>query len=301
LGIWISEDGKKKVQLNKLTDNIIKMTSILRRKKLTDKQLRYIINHVIFPQTEYLLTDMILPVQTVDLLNSKIRQCFKSCMGFQSSLPNSILHSHWGYRIFNIEDRQLQLHATELMNRLNMDNECGVITKIRLQCLQNRIWSTKPLWQLTTESWQRITNLGLDGQVIALLAKNDINFSITIQNQFPICPTGGNISVEQFMNSSDWYSNNRDACRKHKVLFIEQVINANMTKTLEWLNIDQEKPTSIVPHWFTELCKEINNRWEEVASSSDINPYNRIQPVAPEIVKKQLMVTINSDTQVLMS
>src|SRR4051812_14798447 len=300
LGIWISEDGKKKVQIEKLTDNIIKMTNILRGKRLTDKQLRYIINHVIFPQTEYLLTDMVLPEQTIDKVNSKIKQCFKSSMGFQSSLPDSILHSHWGYRIFNIEDRQLQLHATELMNRLNMNNECGTITKIRLQNLQNQIWSSEPLWQLTAESWKGITNLGLDGQIIALLAKNEINYNITTQNLFPICPTGGGISVEKFMNSQNWYKKNRKACCKHKVLFIEQMINANMTKTLEWLNIDQEKPTSTIPNWFKELKEEINNRWEEITRSSDLNPYNRIQQVAPEIVKKQLMVTVDSDTQILM-
>ena len=104
LGIWVSEDGKKKEQLNKLTNNIVKMTNILKRKKLTNKQLRYIINHMIFSQTEYLLTDMILPNTVINKLNSAIKQYFKSSVGFQSSLPDSILHSHWGYRIFNIED-----------------------------------------------------------------------------------------------------------------------------------------------------------------------------------------------------
>ena len=104
LGIWVSEDGKKKEQLDKLTNNIIKMTNILKRKKLTDKQLRYIINHVIFPQTEYLLTDMILPNTVINKLNSAIKQCFKNSVEFQSFLSDSILHSHWRYRIFNIKN-----------------------------------------------------------------------------------------------------------------------------------------------------------------------------------------------------
>jgi hypothetical protein len=39
LGVWISEDGKKKEQENKLIDKVIKTTNILRRKKLTNKQV----------------------------------------------------------------------------------------------------------------------------------------------------------------------------------------------------------------------------------------------------------------------
>ncbi|CAG8698445.1 988_t:CDS:2 [Dentiscutata erythropus] len=242
---------------------------------------------------------MILPSTVTNKLNSAIKKCFKSSVGFQSSLPDSILHSHWGYRIFNIEDRQLQLHATELMNRLNMDNECGVTTRIRLQYLQNRIWSDEPIWQLSAESWHKFTHLGLNGQILALLAENDINFNVTTQNQFPICPIGGNISISKFMNSVTWYNINREACRKHKVLFIEQLINADMTKTLKWLNIDQVKPTSIIPYWFNEVCAEINTRWEEITQSADVNPFNRTQPIAPEIIKKQLMVATSSKNQVL--
>ncbi|CAG8629676.1 4868_t:CDS:2, partial [Diversispora eburnea] len=83
-----------------------------------------------------------------------------------------------------------------------------------------------------------------------LLAENDINFNITTQNQFPICPIG-------------------------------------------------VKPTSIIPYWFNEVCAEINTRWEEITQSADVNPFNRTQPIAPEIIKKQLMVATSSKNQVL--
>jgi ribonuclease HI len=300
LGIWISGDGKKKEQENKLIDNISRTTNILRRKKLTDKQIRYIINHVLFPQTEYLITDMILKDKLVDQVNAKIRQCFKNVIGFSRSIPNSILHSHWGYRIFNMEDRQLQLHATELMNRLNMNNECGLTTKIRLQSLQNRTWSTKSIWQMQTESWKGISNLGLNGRIIEMMGKYDINIQITSENKFPICPIGGNIPIETFMKSKKWYDTNREACQKHKVMFIEQLLNANMTKTLEWLRIDQINPTSIKPQWFKEVCEEVECRWEEIQQNNITNPFNRINRLAPETIEKTKLVSINSNTQILM-
>ncbi|CAG8654711.1 6903_t:CDS:2, partial [Diversispora eburnea] len=59
------------------------------------------------------------------------------------------------------------------------------------------------------------------------------------------------------------------------------------------------KPTSIIPYWFNEVCAEINNRWEEITQSADVNPFNRTQPIAPEIIKKQLMVATSFKNQVL--
>ncbi|RHZ74829.1 hypothetical protein Glove_219g90 [Diversispora epigaea] len=139
LGVWISTDGRKEEQKKILIEKVIKSTNILRCKQLTDKQLRYIINHVIFSQIEYLLMNIILNESVINKINVNIKGCFKNTVRFVLSLPNSILYLHWGYRLFNIENRQLQLHGIEFMNRLNMNNRCGITTKIRLQDLQNKM------------------------------------------------------------------------------------------------------------------------------------------------------------------
>src|SRR5436305_7027769 len=60
LGIWINEAKNKKHQLQIIMNKVHTNAKILKFKKITDKQCRYIINQVIFPTIEYLLNDMIL-------------------------------------------------------------------------------------------------------------------------------------------------------------------------------------------------------------------------------------------------
>src|SRR5215216_3829488 len=59
LGIWIEENGRKKYQKELIKEKVSITTSLMIRKYLTDKQARYIINHVLFPQIEYLLQDFV--------------------------------------------------------------------------------------------------------------------------------------------------------------------------------------------------------------------------------------------------
>src|SRR5277367_2625818 len=141
LGVWISESGNKKFQKNIITNKINNTINILKWKKITDKQFRYIINQVLFPAIEYLLNNMILSENECDILNSKILQTFKNKNNLPTTTPNCILFSDFGYKLFNIWNRQLLLHGSNLQNRINNHNLCNNTTMIRLQQLQNQYWS----------------------------------------------------------------------------------------------------------------------------------------------------------------
>src|SRR5829696_7264288 len=53
LGIWITAKGDKKYQRNLINKKVTTATNIIFSKKITEKQTRYLINHVIMPQIEY--------------------------------------------------------------------------------------------------------------------------------------------------------------------------------------------------------------------------------------------------------
>ena len=61
LGVWHDSAGNKKYQKQLIHNKILITRNLLGRKKITDKQMRYIINHVLTPSLEYLLNDIILP------------------------------------------------------------------------------------------------------------------------------------------------------------------------------------------------------------------------------------------------
>ncbi|RHZ63860.1 hypothetical protein Glove_327g14 [Diversispora epigaea] len=266
LGVWISEDGQKQEQNNKLRERVMTTTNVLKRKKLTDKQVRYIINQVLFPQIEYLLTDIVLGETIKNELNVSIKKCFKSVIGFSVALPDNVLHSHWGYRLFNIEDRQIQLHVTELMNRLNMNNKCGITTRMRLQDLQNNIWSTNSIWRIQSNTWKGISNRELNGEILELLVTNKIQIEITESHKFPIAPMGGNISIEEFIQSVSWYKDNREACKKHKIRQGRPINPFNRIIKLDQEQIKKDQIVAIKTNANTLIGRVYRNPRENIST-----------------------------------
>src|SRR5271170_8028135 len=83
---------------------------------------------------------MVLTEKECDKLNSKILQVFKNKINMPTTTPNCVIFSDFGYKLFNIWDRQLLLHGTNLYNRINEHNILNETTIICLQQLQNRFW-----------------------------------------------------------------------------------------------------------------------------------------------------------------
>ena len=124
LGVWITAAGSKAYQIDLIQKRVFQIAQTLARKAITDKQIRYIINHVLMPALEYLLQDLVLTEPECNTINSKIMQTFKHKIHLPTTAINSGIYMHTGYKIFNIYDRQLELHSKNLLNRLNSDNIC---------------------------------------------------------------------------------------------------------------------------------------------------------------------------------
>ena len=62
-------------------------------------------------------------------------------------MPNSVMLNHNIYGIKNIWDIQLQHHTSKFLNRINNADLLRTSTKIRIQQLQNNLWSTTNILQ----------------------------------------------------------------------------------------------------------------------------------------------------------
>jgi len=104
LGTWISASNSKTYQKDLIKNKIIQTTQTLSHKYITDKQCRYIINHVLLPSIEYLLQDLVLTDAECIQLNSIIIKTFKHKINLPITAINSAIHMHTGYKIFHIYD-----------------------------------------------------------------------------------------------------------------------------------------------------------------------------------------------------
>ncbi|CAG8802291.1 14657_t:CDS:2, partial [Dentiscutata erythropus] len=127
------EFGKQKI-----TDVVLDICNTIRRKRLTDKETRYIINH------------------------------YKA--GFTQTVINSICTTKLGYELYDTYYRYAQQHINTLSARINDQSIMGATTRIRLQVAQNQIWIPNSILEANISKEQIILyqNLTLD---ILMLAK----------------------------------------------------------------------------------------------------------------------------------
>ena len=109
---------------------------------ITDKQASYIINTVIIPILEYQIHNIVLSQSLCNKILAKYLTVAKHKARLAKSTPNSTMLNHNIYGIKNIWDIQLQHHISNLTSRLNNKELLGTSTHIRLQQLQNNLWST---------------------------------------------------------------------------------------------------------------------------------------------------------------
>src|SRR6185295_7675527 len=103
---------------------------------------RYIINTVIIPTIEYHLHNIVLSQHTCNKILTSHIGLVKSKAKLSRTIPTSTLLHPQLYNIRNIWDIQLQHHITNFTKRLNSSDLLGTSTCIRLQQLQNNLWSS---------------------------------------------------------------------------------------------------------------------------------------------------------------
>ncbi|CAG8803920.1 8025_t:CDS:2, partial [Dentiscutata erythropus] len=285
LGIWLQENGKKIYQKKLIEEKVSKTTTTMIRKQLTDKQSRYIINHVLFSQIEYLLMDYVYPEKELEKINARIRMVFRRSCGYTSKLPNSVLYAAIGYKLFCLHKRQLQLHSTELINRINKVDRCGWTTK-------DYMWTIKSIWSAETINKYKARNHNLTGEILKLLAKNDIEICMNGTIDFPIKLGNGIIDIESFMESETWYYKHRDSLRKYGILYIEQLLNADLSKILELKRIHQYEIPRRNVTWYPELKKKIEENLNYIREKITNNSINRLSIIGTENKLKGTLVTI---------
>ena len=114
-----------------ITQEIYQALSLLKKKKITDKQCIYIINIVIIPRFNYRILNTFIPSSTCNIMTNKYTTIVKHKAGIATSMPNSTIHH---YRIYNLQHlwdnqiRQYISNTTTLLNDYTYNNNSNNLT-----------------------------------------------------------------------------------------------------------------------------------------------------------------------------
>jgi hypothetical protein len=122
LGVHVTETGSKRFQKERMKKVSDYMAYIMRGKQITDKQAIYIFNAVVMPMLEYNLNDMVLNENECKKITTSFLTIIKYKASLSATIPNAVLYAKEGYNVFNLWERQLQLHTNNLLNRFNNKN-----------------------------------------------------------------------------------------------------------------------------------------------------------------------------------
>src|SRR5271170_537265 len=279
LGIWHTSKGNKKFQIELIKQKVTRTKNLITYKRITDKQAKYIINHVLMPSIEYLFNDLVLPKDTCNSIMSKITTSFKHKIGLASTAPNNMIFNKLEYGFHHIFERQVLLHASNWPLRINSTSLAGEIARHKLQALQNIAWT--PINIL--EDFQKITkrqHQNLTHDILWLLRQQGISFSSRNTNDTPTCIHKIDTTIQHIMGDT-FFSKFRQHLHHHNLLFIEQLLNENQTKLLAWNQLTkpgQKGKRGRIPNWYTEIQKKINdpthNFWQSLNNYGQINIFH---------------------------
>lgn len=280
LGIWIQEGKQKAFQKQILREKTEQITNKINWKKVTDKQMIYVLNNVLFPRIEYLLNDMVLTQQETEKINRRIRHTTKRKLGFANTAPNSLFHSDMGYKVFDLHTRQVQKHMADIQTQGNMNNIVSYIIRANITNIQWSAWTTTPILTKCPKLFKSNQNFTHD------LIRNGQRYNIRIEAQKNKTKeekyTNELTPIEGIMGHK-WFDRNREKLRKTKLRWIEQMCNADVTKINSWIGIAKNLGRNTqgrIPAFYEEIREKITKatdqqRRELKEPGNKVNVFNR--------------------------
>src|ERR1044072_6945150 len=243
LGVWINFDNNRSFIKQQALDEVRSMCNIIKRKRLTDKQLLYLFNMVIIPKIEYRTQLCYLsPTECSDIMKP-FRKIFKQKLHFASSMPNAILENRLLYNFRDFYEVQLQSKISNFLIQINSNNLLGEITNIRIKQLQTREWlQYSPLFSWPYNKVYKKHYKCFITSMISLCYKNNISFSVNINERNEIL--GGQITIASILNDFHTSKSFKQQLRNRSIMFLDQLTTPDGIR----LN-----------HWYTVATKSFNN------------------------------------------
>src|SRR5260363_145044 len=145
--------------------------------------------------------------------------------------------NHNIYNIRNIWDIQLQHHISNLLIRINDNNILGNTTRIRLQQLQNNLWSTTSILQYLAPWVDGPNRLTTTFKIILLFSRPGISVTANDNIAWPQTISGSNFPLEQVLRTHTKYKLFKKQLQNKQIMYLEQLCSADNKVLLAWQHI----------------------------------------------------------------
>ena len=122
----------KKFVFDQIIRDVNTIFGLTSRKKLSPKQIKYVINAVVIPRIEYKSHLTIFTEYEANRITAKLRQVIKQKMNCSNTIPTVFLKNQNVYKLIDFFERQAENHINNLLIRLNDDESLGYTLEIRL-------------------------------------------------------------------------------------------------------------------------------------------------------------------------
>ena len=145
--------------------------------------------------------------------------------------------NHHLYNIHDIWDIQLQHHITNFLHRINNSSILGTTIHIRLQQLQNNLWSTTNILQHSQPIIDGPNKYTTNFKIIQLLTH--LNMQITANQEiiWPKTISNAYQPIEPILIQHPQYIQFKKQLRHYKILYLEQLCTANNSTLLCWQDL----------------------------------------------------------------
>src|SRR5690242_5944892 len=256
LGCWFTLDNRQSKQTKLLIAESSQLIQIAKTKRITDSHARYIINTVIIPTLKYRLQNIVVSQPTCNKIFTQHICLVKLKAKLCHTIPSSTLLHPQIYNIKHIWDIQLQHHIPNLLKRLNNPDLLGISTRIRIQQLQNNLWSPTNIFTHPNPIIDGPNRLTTNFKIIQLIKHIGWTFFTNPIYNIPFTLNDGAISLESLLSSHPKYFIFKKQLRYHKLLFLDQLTTYDNSCLLHWQHISprfNKLPKGVVPQWFTTL------------------------------------------------
>ncbi|RHZ78707.1 hypothetical protein Glove_157g58 [Diversispora epigaea] len=207
LGVYVTENGSKQFQKDRLKKLTNYMANILKGKPITDKQAIYIFNAVVILMLEYSLNDITLSEKECLKITIKFISMIKKKTLLPITAPNALIYAKETYDICHL---------------LNDKGMLGCSTRVCLQHLQNSFWSgqsiTESLFTMKTKRGRSLLN-----DILVIYKTHDMIFKLSKSLNNNLLIKGSNLTIEEVLDDESQYQLIRKSLRNRQLMFLEQL------------------------------------------------------------------------------
>ncbi|GES99798.1 hypothetical protein GLOIN_2v1814043 [Rhizophagus clarus] len=175
LGVYFNVARCPKYNLRLIRDEIINFTSMIKKKDVTDKIIRYIFNSLIIPRIEYRSQVQVLTKDECNSFKALYMKTIKNKLGFAATAPNIIITNSFFYGLIDLYQRQLEEKVTSFMIQINNPGLLGTITNLQLNNIQHALSLPRsPLFGLTTDDFTQYRRFKTQKQLMKRVKKSHL-------------------------------------------------------------------------------------------------------------------------------